>query len=516
MAKARGILLWTTEATMYNSQQPYDVRRRLHSRGICVIIPTFNNAGTIARVVAEAQEYCDDVFVVDDGSDDGTSEILKETTGIHLVAYERNRGKGHALKEGFTAALKAGFAYAITMDADGQHSAKNIPDFLNANIEHPGCLILGKRKLDNIVRSKGSVFANNFSNFWFAVQTLQWQPDTQTGFRLYPLKKLYGYKFITSRYEAELELIVFAAWHGVKIHSIPVDVYYPPKEERVSHFRPGPDFARISVLNTVLCVFALIYGLPLFIIRKALAALRTVATYLLLALVVAIFWPTLFVYVKCGKLTERKKWRLHVIIYNVARFVVVHIGIPGAKYSCHIAPSVDFNKPSVIISNHQSHLDLIYMLALTPRLVFLTNSWVWHSPLYGFLIHAAEYYPSYSGIDTLVPNFRSLAERGYTIAIFPEGTRSADCRIARFHEGAFYIAEQLGLGITPAYLYGTGHVLPKKKHTIRKWPVALEVDKTITPDELKALGSVRKQTKALHQQYLSHYEELSDKTEQNA
>lgn len=118
--------------------------------------------------------------------------------------------------------------------------------------------------------------------------------------------------------------------------------------------------------------------------------------------------------------------------------------------------SADFSRPSVIICNHQSHLDLPYLLALTPKIIFLTNNWVWHSKLFGFLIHASEYYPAAAGIENLMPHFQSLVDRGYSIAIFPEGTRSADCRIARFHQGAFYVAEQLGLDIQTVMLYGAG------------------------------------------------------------
>lgn len=154
-----------------------------------MIIPTYNNVGTIGCVVSEAQRYCDDVIVVDDGSDDGTTEVLRAIEGIELVHYDHNRGKGHALKVGFMTALHKGFAYAITMDADGQHKASDLPAFLEANKQWPGSLILGQRSNCSEWQNKGSRFANRFSNFWFCVQTFHFIPDTQTGFRLYPLKK---------------------------------------------------------------------------------------------------------------------------------------------------------------------------------------------------------------------------------------------------------------------------------------------------------------------------------------
>lgn len=492
------------------------IRKTLHDRGICVLIPTYNNVGTIARVIRDVLNYCDDVYVVDDGSTDGTHEELIALKDIRLVAYSQNKGKGYALKQGFSQALEDGFAYAITMDADGQHLAKDIPVFLEANKRWPGSFILGKRDTRGVVRSAGSKFANHFANFWFFVETFHAVPDTQTGFRLYPLKKLYGYRHLTSRYEAELELIVFGSWHGVKIHSVPVDVYYPPKEERVSHFRPGPDFFRISVLNTVLCCLAVIYGLPLFLYRTLATLLRTFITIAFFSVVMLFFvTPFTWFYVHCGKMTEKKKWNLHLLMYHAARMVTRHIGIPGIHFSFRKDPSIDFDQPSVIICNHQSHLDLAYLLSLTPRLVFLTNDWVWNDPFYGFLIRHAEYYPASQGINNLIPKFRSLVERGYSIAIFPEGTRSCDSRIGSFHKGAFYVAGELGIGIVPMMLYGTGRALRKGTHLLKKSPVYLEVGKPFTYEQLQNIGDVRAQTKYFHHLYLSRFAELSNKIERN-
>ncbi len=142
-----------------------------------------------------------------------------------IVTLEKNSGKGAALKAGFRKALDMGFSYAITLDGDGQHYPKEISRFLEANREHPWTLIVGSRNQEGINRSKGSNFANRFSNFWFWVQTGRRLSDTQTGYRLYPLKRLHGLSLLTSRYEAELELLVFASWHGTEIVEIPIDVY---------------------------------------------------------------------------------------------------------------------------------------------------------------------------------------------------------------------------------------------------------------------------------------------------
>ena len=144
-------------------------KQTLRDRGICVVIPTYNNAGTIADVVCRTLEQCLDVIVVADGCTDETIQILQGIEGITVVSYEKNAGKGTALKRGFRKALEMGFAYAITLDADGQHFPEDIPTMLHANQKHPGALIVGQRKgLEEMERSKGSKFANAFSNFWFA------------------------------------------------------------------------------------------------------------------------------------------------------------------------------------------------------------------------------------------------------------------------------------------------------------------------------------------------------------
>ena len=492
------------------------VAQGLHERGICVVIPTYNNGGTIEAVVREVTDMCSDVIVVNDGSDDATTSLLHAIEGITIVEYSENRGKGYALRKGFERALEMGFAYAITIDGDGQHYPRDISRFLDANRRHPGALLVGSRRLEGTVRSKGSDFANRFSNFWFWVQTGRKLPDTQTGYRLYPLKKLRGLGLLTSRYEAELALLVFASWHGVELVAIDVDVYYPPAGQRVSHFRPVKDFARISVLNTVLCLLAVVYGLPLRLLRAAGTAARTVYSLLfLLFFCSCIMTPVVWCYLKMGRMTELKRRRLHRLMYHASRFVMLRHGIPGTTFTYSMADGTDFSKPSVIICNHQSHLDLFCQLIFTPDIIFLTNQWVWHNPIYGFLIRNAEYYPVAEGIDGLMPKLRSLVERGYSIAVFPEGTRSRDCRIGRFHQGAFHIADRLGLDIIPMCLYGTGRILPKKTYHLNKGPIRIEVGRRITRAELQAMGDTLAQASHLRKCYVEKYTTMSNQIEQD-
>ncbi len=185
-----------------------------------------------------------------------------------MVEFKKNRGKGDALKAGFAKAIQMGYEYAITLDADGQHFPEDLPLFIQAFEQHPGALIVGARELNPDNMRRGSNFANKFSNFWYYFQTGLRLEDTQCGYRLYPLSMLDAGWIVTSRYESELEFLVYAAWHGVEVTSIPIRVYYPHRSERVSSFRPFWDFMRITLLNIVLTTGAVCYYLPARVIRK--------------------------------------------------------------------------------------------------------------------------------------------------------------------------------------------------------------------------------------------------------
>lgn len=247
---------------------------------VCAVIPTYQNAKTLLKVVADVHRVVDTVFVVDDGSNDGTAALLDKATGSErpekVLTNPKNCGKGAALKTGLTYARQQGFRYAVTVDADGQHRADDIPALLKAVEEEPDALAIGSRGLQHENMPAKSTFANRFSNFWFALQTLQRLPDTQSGLRVYPLRRLHGLRWMSARYEAELTLLVFSAWAGVKLLPVPVSVYYPPRDQRVTHFRPGRDFTRISVLNTLLCFLMVVYGWPRIFCRQITRGVKDV------------------------------------------------------------------------------------------------------------------------------------------------------------------------------------------------------------------------------------------------
>ncbi|MCX6335214.1 MAG: DUF2062 domain-containing protein [Bacteroidia bacterium] len=233
----------------------------------CVIVPTYNNAKTLETVISDILKITKDIIIVNDGSNDNTTAILREFSYLNIISYSPNRGKGYAVRQGFGKAIALGYDYAITIDSDGQHYPSDIEVFLNKSKEVPDALIVGARNLNPEKLSGGSRFANRLSNFWYRFLTGIKLTDTQTGFRLYPLGLTREMKFFTRKYEFELEILVRAAWRRTKVISVPIRVYYPPREERISHFRPFRDFARISFLNIILTLIAVFYIKPFSFIK---------------------------------------------------------------------------------------------------------------------------------------------------------------------------------------------------------------------------------------------------------
>lgn len=241
---------------------------RFKELNCCVIIPTYNNEKTVGSVILDALSYTDNIIVVNDGATDSTPEIIKDFANrLTIIKQPKNLGKGIALRTAFKKAVELGYKYAITIDSDGQHFPSDFELFLNELEKNPEALIIGTRNMNSENVPGGSSFGNKFSNFWFLVETGIKMPDTQSGYRLYPIEKLDKMRFFTSRFEFEIEVIVKAAWKKIPLISIPVQVYYAKGDERVTHFRPTKDFARISILNTYLVALAFLWYKPLFFIR---------------------------------------------------------------------------------------------------------------------------------------------------------------------------------------------------------------------------------------------------------
>ncbi|PCH71688.1 MAG: glycosyltransferase [Bacteroidales bacterium] len=230
---------------------------------VCVIIPSYNNDRTLADVIDRVLLHTCNVIVVNDGATDSTDSILKSYQSLlEIVTHKKNKGKGYALQNGFKRALELGYEYAITIDSDGQHFPEDLPKLIERSKEEPNSLIIGARNMSQEDVPGGSSFGNRFSNFWFMVETGIKLPDTQSGYRVYPIKKLEKLTFYCKKFEYEIEVPVRASWSGIPVISEPVQIRYDQGDDRISHFRPFIDFFRISVLNTILCFIAFAYIKP--------------------------------------------------------------------------------------------------------------------------------------------------------------------------------------------------------------------------------------------------------------
>lgn len=245
------------------------VDQKTEHLNICVLIPTYNNERTLKQVIDGVLSYTQNIIIVNDGSTDSTVQILKDYTQIQQIHLPVNKGKGNALRVGFTQAQELGYDFVITIDSDGQHFPNDIPVFIDEieKSKDKNLLLIGARNMNQETVPKKSSFGNKFSNFWFWVETGIRLQDTQSGYRLYPLQKLKNLKFYTTKFEFEIEVIVKAAWNDVDVKNIPVKVLYD-ETERVSHFRPFKDFTRISILNTWLVIVTFLYIKPRNLFRK--------------------------------------------------------------------------------------------------------------------------------------------------------------------------------------------------------------------------------------------------------
>lgn len=203
--------------------------------------------------------------------------------------------------------------------------------------------------------------------------------------------------------------------------------------------------------------------------------------------------------------------RRRVAVYH--RFLcwsarVILRAIPGVDFTFDNATGETFETPGVIISNHQGHFDLMCILMMTPRLIVLTNNRVWRNPLYGWIIRRADYLPADGAVVENADKLRSIVDQGYSVVIFPEGTRSPQCKILRFHTGAFHLAMQLGVDIIPVMLHGVGDVIPKEDFMLRKGSMYLTTLPRITPVADDDPLAPRRLASATRAMYIKEYDAL--------
>ena len=163
---------------------------------------------------------------------------------------------------------------------------------------------------------------------------------------------------------------------------------------------------------------------------------------------------------------RKRKWMYHFLIRIAARAVIFFA--PHVRLRMINRHDVDLSKPSVIIANHQSFLDILMILSLKTKIVMVTKSWVSSNPIFGKLVQFADFFTVTEGFEKMAPKLQKVVNEGYSIVIFPEGTRGDGKKLRRFHKGAFFLAEKLKLDIVPIVLHGTGHSVRKGEFSVRK------------------------------------------------
>jgi glycosyltransferase involved in cell wall biosynthesis len=229
-----------------------------------VLIPVYNHESRLRAVVESALRLRLPVYVIDDGSTDATPGILKSIPGITVLSHSKNLGKGAALMTGFMEAARTA-DFAITIDADGQHDPADAVRLMAVVQSGVHTLVIGRR--ENMLNDTGikwtSRFGRKFSNFWVRMSGGPVLSDTQSGFRIYPIREVLGIRSRSRRFQFEVEIVVLAHWIGIPIVEIPVKVIYHSKEGRISHFRPFVDFWRNAGTFTRLITMRVLLPLKL-------------------------------------------------------------------------------------------------------------------------------------------------------------------------------------------------------------------------------------------------------------
>jgi glycosyltransferase involved in cell wall biosynthesis len=212
----------------------------VEDKPICALIPAFNAESSLGEVIDRAKKFIRHVIVVSDGSTDHTAEVARRHA-VELITIPSNRGKGYALRLGFSQALTNGCRAIVTLDADGQHDPADIPNFLRAHHQNSEAILIGSRMAQVERFPRQRYYSNQAAVFFISKALGQHLEDTQCGFRLYPSRVLRQIVLTTSHFQTETEVLLRAARKGIPLRSVPVKNIYVNGNAPQSNFRPVVD-----------------------------------------------------------------------------------------------------------------------------------------------------------------------------------------------------------------------------------------------------------------------------------
>lgn len=201
-----------------------------------------------------------------------------------------------------------------------------------------------------------------------------------------------------------------------------------------------------------------------------------------------------------------RKYLYHTMIRFLARAVI--LSAPQVRLKKNNPHGEDFRKPCVIIANHSSFLDILMMLSLQTKIVMVTKKWVSSNPVFGKLVQFADFFTTTEGFEKMAPKLQKCIDAGYSVVVFPEGTRGDGINLQRFHKGAFFLAEQLNLDIVPIVLHGTGHSIKKSEFSVRASTLSYNILKRIPADSTEFGETYQEKCKNISAMFKKEYERV--------
>ena len=250
-------------------------------------------------------------------------------------------------------------------------------------------------------------------------------------------------------------------------------------------------------------------GNPPFVLRTFIHGIISFFYYGMGGILMSLFSITIMPILPIKEKTKMKAFR-----YAISKFMnSVLCSSPFLHKKVINKNNETFEKPAIIIANHSSFIDILAMGMLSPKIIFLVSDWVYNSPIFGGTVRKAGFYPVSEGIEGGVEHLRQKVNEGYSLMVFPEGTRSESNQIKRFHKGAFFLAEEFNLDIIPVVIHGASEAIPKGDYVIHHSQVTVSILERITPDNLSYGKNYAERTKQLSSFFKEEFHKIRQELE---